>query len=173
MEKFKYQEIENYESKKKNILNAIQRENSGVLPIGYDNDMFVSALIKSGVFTNKKNISAKNIVCGAFILLCGFALSAILTRCSETDELARYPSLSLAAFGIYFIFYPFIIVMSEHSKAEKAVRAVTLVCTMFPSIAAVFAEGVSVLFSMTLVFFGCIALYFIAVKRKKAVRKQP
>ena len=46
MEKFKYQEIENYENKKNNILNAIQRENGGVLPIGYDNDMFVSALIK-------------------------------------------------------------------------------------------------------------------------------
>ena len=46
MEKFKYREIENYENKKKKILNAIQRENSGVLPIGYDNDMFVSALIK-------------------------------------------------------------------------------------------------------------------------------
>ncbi len=46
MEKFKYQEIENYENKKNCILNAIQRENGGVLPIGYDNDMFVSALIK-------------------------------------------------------------------------------------------------------------------------------
>ena len=46
MEKFEYQEIENYENKKNYILNAIQRENGGVLPIGYDNDMFVSALIK-------------------------------------------------------------------------------------------------------------------------------
>ena len=46
MEKFKYQQIENYENKKKNILNAIQRENSGILPLGYDNDVFVSALIK-------------------------------------------------------------------------------------------------------------------------------
>ena len=155
------------------LIFCLLTKNGFVSSVTVQSVFFVSALIKSGVFTNKKNISAKNIVCGAFILLCGFALSAILTRCSETDELARYPSLSLAAFGIYFIFYPFIIVMSEHSKAERAVRAVTLVCTMFPSIAAVFAEGVSVLFSMTLVFFGCIALYFIAVKRKKAVRKQP
>ena len=46
MEKFKYQEIENYENKKKNILNAIKRENRGVLPDGYDNDIFISALIK-------------------------------------------------------------------------------------------------------------------------------
>lgn len=46
MEKFKYQEIENYESKKNYFLNAIQKENGGILPVGYDNDIFVSALIK-------------------------------------------------------------------------------------------------------------------------------
>lgn len=46
MEKFKYKEIENYESKKKKILNAIQEETGKDLPIGYDNDIFVSALIK-------------------------------------------------------------------------------------------------------------------------------
>ena len=46
MEKFKYKEIENYESKKNYFLNAIQKENGGVLPVGYNNDIFVSALIK-------------------------------------------------------------------------------------------------------------------------------
>lgn len=46
MEKFKYQKVEDYEIKKKSILSAIQNENGGVLPLGYDNDMFLSALIK-------------------------------------------------------------------------------------------------------------------------------
>lgn len=46
MKKFKYQKIENYEKKKQNILNAVQKENGGVLPVGYDNDIFISALIK-------------------------------------------------------------------------------------------------------------------------------
>ena len=46
MEKFKYQKIEDYEYKKNCILNAIKEENGGVLPFGYDNDIFVSALIK-------------------------------------------------------------------------------------------------------------------------------
>lgn len=46
MEKIKYQKIENFENKKKNVLNAIKNEHGGVLPSGYDNDLFMSALIK-------------------------------------------------------------------------------------------------------------------------------
>lgn len=46
MEKFKYQEIEDYENKKQIYLNAIKKENGGVLPNGYDNDIFLRALIK-------------------------------------------------------------------------------------------------------------------------------
>ena len=46
MEKFKYQKIKDYDIKKKNILSAIQNVNGGVFPSGYDNDIFVSALIK-------------------------------------------------------------------------------------------------------------------------------
>ena len=64
MEKFKYQVIENYENKKKNILTSIQRENNENLPIGYDNDIFISALIKIIEYLEsnyKEKIKAENI----------------------------------------------------------------------------------------------------------------
>ena len=44
--KFTYQEIENYDVKKRIVLNVIRKENGGKLPEGFDDDLFCSALIK-------------------------------------------------------------------------------------------------------------------------------
>lgn len=64
MKNFKYEQIENYETKKQNVLSAIQTANGGQLPKGFDQDMFVSALIKTIMYLEdnyKTKIKAEDI----------------------------------------------------------------------------------------------------------------
>lgn len=156
------------------LVYCLLSKNSFTSSVTVQSVFFVAALIKSGIFDKKKIVTKKSFLTGTFILLSGFAVSAVLTLFCAEHRIPFYINLALTAFCLYLCFYSIIHLIRRQRNRTDELKTTTLICTVLPSISSIgYDIVISVPFTVLLFLIASILPAVTAVITKKDARRHP